>query len=45
MLTVPALAPAKALKLGTPVMTRWHLERAPRTAASAADSGKCGGDG
>jgi hypothetical protein len=37
---IPTLAPAKALKLGTPAMTRRRSERAPRTAASAAAMGE-----
>jgi hypothetical protein len=38
--TVPALTPAKALKLGMPMMTRRRLKMAPRTAASAAAMGE-----
>jgi hypothetical protein len=38
--TIPALMPAKALKLGTLATTRRHSERAPRTAASAEATGE-----
>jgi hypothetical protein len=37
---VPALTPAKALRLGTPVTTRRRSARAPRTAVSAVGTGE-----
>jgi hypothetical protein len=39
--TVPVLAPAKALKLGTPATTRRRWERASRIAASVVATGEC----
>jgi hypothetical protein len=40
MPTISALAPAKALKSGTPAMTRRHSKRAPWTIVSAAATGE-----
>jgi hypothetical protein len=37
MRTIPGLAPAKALKLGTPATTRWRSARVPRTAAATSE--------